>query len=189
MGTVIKRIALIGIIATLAAPGLASAEPAWYHPGAPYRVGPAGGDSEATMVEADPATGELRAVQYQVAGVSGSLGCVGEGPYVMFDVTHDAGETAIDQVTVTYDPAIVSPYTFMKLSVLHGDTSVDPEAPYEFVDTIDVRGPILGAGELTLELPEAVSGVLTARFGLEVTSNCPGLDGGQVTFTGVGFGS
>jgi hypothetical protein len=107
----------------------------------------------------------------------------------MFDVTHDTGEAAIDQVTVTYDPALVSPYTFMKLSLLVGNSADDPEATYDFVDTIDVRGPILGAGELTLELPEAVSGVVTARFGLEVTSNCPGFDGGQVTFTGVGFGS
>ena len=187
MGTVIKRLALLGIVATLAVPGLARADAVVYTPGESFRVGPAGGSSEATMSNADTATGELYAVQYQVAGVSGSLGCVGEGPYVFFDVTHNAADP-IESVTVNYDPALVSPYTFVKLQLLRGDTAEAPEADYPYVDSIDVRGPVLGAGSIELPLPTAVTGVVTARFGLEVTSNCPGIDGGQVTFTSVSFG-
>ena len=190
MGTVIRRIAVTVALTALLVPGAARADTTWYEAGDDYNLGPAGGSSNATQVERDPATGEIRVLQYQFTAVSGSLGCTGQGPFGYFDVVHDAGETPVSAVTVEYTGALVSPYTFMKLSLIEGDAPANPGVDLPFVATKNARGVndiLPGDGSLTLELEEPVTGIVTARFGFEVTSNCPALDGGQATFARVGF--
>lgn len=189
MGTMIRRIAILAALAALVAPGAARADTAWYAPGPDYREGPAGGSEDATMVERNTETGEIRVLQFQFTAVSGNLGCTGQGPYAFFDVVHEAVEP-MTAVTAEYAPALVSPYSFMKLSLLEGDATADPEADHPYIATINARGIndfLPGDGTLTLELDEPVTGVVTARFGIEVTSNCPAADGGIATFTQVGF--
>ncbi|HEX9712565.1 MAG TPA: hypothetical protein VGB52_08465 [Actinomycetota bacterium] len=186
----IRRLFVTVGLAALLVPGAAQADATWYAAGEAYHLGPAGGSENASQVERDPATGEIRVLQFQFTAVSGNLGCNGQGPFAYFDVVHDATETPVSSVTVEFASAVVSPYTFMKLSLIEGDAPANPGVDLPFVATKNARGinDILpGDGTLTLELDDPASGVLTARFGFEVTSNCPAVDGGQATFARVGF--
>lgn len=178
MGSMIKRIVLLATLLALAAPGLARADTVWYHPTAdtPYQLGPDGGGSSSTTRQRDAATGEATALQHNAAGLSGSLGCVAQGPYTMFEVTH-VTEGTVTELTVTFEDALVSPYAFLKASVLEDGA---------YLGTTNLRGAVLGAGEIVVGDFEA-TGTVTARFGIEVSSNCPSFDGGTARFTGVGF--
>lgn len=184
MGTIVRKIALLATVAALLIPGGAQAESTSYGPG-DYSAGPSGGSSNATTVSADTATGELLALQYQFTAVSGSLGCTGQGPFVHFDVPHTGD---IDDVSVRFSGAVVSPYAFLKVSVLKDGVSEDT-----FVATKNVRGAILldgtilgpGSDTVTLALDETATGDSIIRVGLEVSSNCPSLDGGRIVIEDV----
>lgn len=192
MGTVIRRIAVTVALAALLVPGSAYADTTWYAAGDAYQLGPAGGSSNSTHVERDASTGAITVAQFQFTAISGSLGCTGQGPFAYFDVVHDAGDAPVSSVTLDYSGALVSPYAFIKLSLIEGDAPANPGVDLPYFGTKNARGfnDILpGDGSVTLTLDQPASGVMTARFGFEVSSNCPAVDGGHATFARVGFAS
>ena len=178
MGSVIKRITPFIAALALIVPTGAQATTTWYGPEA-YAAGPIGGQQNATMTSADTSTGEVSAFQAQFAGISGNLGCNAQGPFAFFDIPHTG---SVDEVIVEFSEAIVTPYAFMKVSLLEGQGD---DATY--VDTRNLRGAVLGDGSFAVSLSETVTGDVTARVGIEVSSNCPAVDGGRAIISRVGF--
>ena len=123
----------------------------------------------------DESTGEVVVIRHQLAGVTGGLGCGGSGGFAFLQVKHRASQP-VKHVTVTYDQALVDPYTFLKVSVRKGGS---------YLATTNVRGPVLGHGTYRVTLRQAAQGTLTLWFGIEVSSACPNIDGGRAIFTGV----
>lgn len=173
MGTVAGRVRL----ATAALAALALLVPAAGHAattyGPPYALGPQGGDPPPTNhYFVDPATGEMTILRTQVAGVSGNLGCGGRGPFAYFKVAHEAA--GVTQVAAAFTDALIDPYTFVSVAVRQGSS---------FLNSNAARGPIVGAGTLTVELPSPSTAPIEVWFGIEVSSACPNVDGGTATFS------
>lgn len=181
-----KRILLILALAALLVPSIGHA--ASYGP--PYEMGPTcpGPDPDCTAddfnyINADPQTGEMTVLRVNPAGVSGGLGCSGSAGWANFAKTISTS-TSFESVTVSYTNALVDPYSFIKVAVRQND---------EFVDTVDLRGSVLGDGSITVDLKptasgpvrEPVTGTITVWFGIHVASACPNIDGGHATFTSV----
>jgi hypothetical protein len=186
MGTVTKRILAAAAVLVLAVPGTGGADTTWYGPGNGFAVGPAGGEEGDSQTTQDVETGLIEAYQFQFLGTlenleGGGLGCAAKGPFAFFDVTHTSAEP-VTSVTVTFEEAVVSPYSFMKVSLLQAETFLQTK-------TVSVGEGTLGDGSFTLELDAPVTGTMIARFGIEVASMCPSVDGGRAIFTGVGFES
>lgn len=172
MGPVVRRLFVLLALAALAVPSAANASTTTYH--APYQQGPAGGDTYNTIM-ADPATGDMTVIRLNPAGISGGLGCAGSGGFTNFEVTHTA-TTAVTSVVVSYTQAIVDPYSWIDVAVRQDD---------QFLGARVERGILAGDGSVTLTLPSPATGTITVRFGLQVSSACPNIDGAHATFTSV----
>lgn len=144
---------------------------------APYEQGPVGGDSWNHFDTSDPATGDVAVVRINPAGISGGLGCGGQGGYNFLKVTKTF-EEPVSTVSVAYTNAVIDPYTFIKLSVLKDGQYISSANPPQ-------RGIIAGEGTISTQLDVPTSGQLTVLFGIEVVSACPNVDGGRATFTSV----
>lgn len=172
MGAVIRRTAVLIALLALLVPTGARASTTTYGP--PYTNGPSGGDTY-NRVERNGATGEMSILRYNPVPANGSLGCAGNGGWATFTIPHTAAST-ISKVTLDFSGAIVDPYSFMSLSVYHGD---------HFVDTHVERGPILGDGAIVLEPRTAASGDVTLIFGLQAGSSCPNIQLARAIFESV----
>jgi hypothetical protein len=175
------RSILVGLVAALAL-GLvgvpAGAENgATYSP--PFEDGPAGGGTGSYSDRGD----DGRIVIGRVYPVPGPIQCPGGGAFAKYEVGHTL-TGPISTVTATFTEAAVDQFVFVKLSVR------DEEG--EWLDTVELRGPLLLEGDITLELDDALfagedgyepGDVLTVQFGLQMASACPHVNGGTVRFT------
>lgn len=164
MGSVIKRIVLAVAFAALLVPGLGHAGGTTEYR-APYTAGPGGGDGSNTK-SANGATGEVYVVRHQAAGVNGGLGCGGSGGWITLERAH-VTEGTVTSVKVAYADALVTPFAFLKVSVMQDG---------RYLVTTNVRGPFTGAGEIVVPAVGAHPGNVTVRFGAEVSSACPGVE-------------
>lgn len=170
-----KRFVVMAALAALVVPTGAHASVSY---SAPFLAGPQGGDQYNTVM-ADPATGDMTVLRVNPAGLSGGLGCGGQGGYANFIVNHDAAEP-VTKVSVAYSDALVDPYSWIVVNVRQGDLYLYSEVR---------QGIQLQEGTLTVTLPEAATGSLTVWFGLQVASACPNVDGATATFDSVTFTS
>ena len=166
MKRLIGPIAILVLLAPLGAPAATTAS---YGP--PYAAGPQGGDSFNRVVM-DQNTGDMAVVR--VNPVPGAFNCTGGGGFANFAVSHTG--TGISSVKVSFTNAVVDPYTWFNVGVRQGD---------DFLDSKDLRGPLVGEGSVTVPISPPADGSITVWFGIQVASACPNVDGGRATFTSV----
>jgi hypothetical protein len=162
----------------IAVPSLGHAETKTYTPA--WQIGPSNqGVDQQNSYMLDPATGQMTVLRVGASANIGGLGCAGRGPYASFEKV-ETTTGVIKSVKVHYDNALIDPYTFISFQAYQNG---------HFVGTREVRGPLLGAGDLTIDLSKHgnitsdITGPLTLWFGLNVPSACPNFDGGTLTFS------
>lgn len=173
-GKSMKRLGVLIVMLSLAMSMVAHADTT-YSPA--YTNGPQGGD-QYNQIQRDGAAGSITVMRVNPAGISGGLGCGGTGGFSDFDVQHTAS-SPITQVRADFKNAALDPYTWITLSLI---------GPGGYVGTAKVRGVVAGTGTAVLNIAPAdriPAGPVTVRFGIEVASACPNVDGGTATFTAV----
>lgn len=155
--------------------GGASAQPSATY-GAPFALGPAGGDSY-SRYSADPAG---TVTIGRVMPVPALIGCGGGAPFANLRVEHVA-TGPLSEVVVRFDSAAVEPYTFLSIGV-HGGG--------EWFASSKTRGVHAGTGAVTVPVdwPAEVDEfprTLLVDIGLEASGACPSVNGGTVRFTKV----
>jgi hypothetical protein len=138
---------------------------------APFKAGPAGGDSFSYHSADSSGTVTVGRV-YPVPGV---INCTKGGPYAKLTVPVRGPAT---KVVVSYDNAAIDNFTFAMVG-LH-------DSKGNWFGTKQLRGFITGSGDITL-LPDGGQGrgPLTVEFGLQQSSACPNADAGTIHFSEV----
>jgi hypothetical protein len=157
-------------LAAVAIPGISSAG-VIVTVAPPWAEGPQGGDQYNHFTR-NTASGELQVLRVNPAGISGGLGCGGTGGFSYFKHAVTSGDP-VTSVEVFYKDAIVDPYTWMKAVIVKDGA---------YVGRADTRGPVLGNGSIDVRLSSAVAPPFEVRFGIEVASACPNIDGGRAIF-------
>lgn len=174
MGAVTRtlRVLFVAIlaIAVMPVPGHALAQTY----GRPFAAGPQGGD-QFNLIQADAATGDMTVLRVNPAGISGGLGCGGSGGFANFEVTVPS-PSVIAEIAVLYDSALVDPYTWINVGVRRGSN---------FVASRVQRGILVGGGTVVVRPEVPVQAPVTVRFGIQVASACPNVNGGHAVFTQV----
>ena len=168
-----------GLTAVLALAALVTAGPATagshrvYH--APFKVGPSGGDSFSYHSAGSDGTVTVA----RAYPVPGAINCTKGGPYAKLLVLHRATRP-VRSITVTYDSAMVDPFTFVMLGLRDGHR--------RWFGSATQRGMVAGNGVITLH-PDLRQGrmprTLTIEFGLQQSSACPNVDEGTIHFSSV----
>lgn len=172
-----KRFAVLLALGAMLLPFGAQAHSTTVTP--PWSAGPTGGD-QYNQVRSDPATGDMTVLRAQPAGISGGLGCGGSGGYASFSYDYTS-VLDVKSITATYREGLVDPYTWLNLTVLKDGRPIVTEV---------LRGPLVGNGSITLNVPERhqpLSGAMTIWFGIQVSSACPNVDGGHAVFDALTF--
>lgn len=175
-----KRSMLAGLIAALAlglvgAPASADGETS-YAP--PYDEGPSGGDAVSHSQRSD----DGRIAIVRATPHPGGISCPGDGAFAKWQVDHEL-TGPVETITVQYSEAAIDPFVFVLLSARRADG--------EWLGSEQVRGPLVGDGEVALTLDPALfddgtlapGEVLTIQFGLEMASACPHVNAGTARFT------
>jgi hypothetical protein len=176
MVTVSRRAALaLLVVLACALPATAQdPEPTTYVP--PFAEGPTAGD-DFNLSYADGTEGRL--LLGRAYPVFNPISCAPGGGAATFEITHPVSG-AFDRITAAFTEAAVDSYVFVTLSARTADG--------QWLASTRQRGPLVMSGELTApllrELPEDTEAIVI-RFGLEVASACPHVNGGTVRFTSV----
>ncbi len=150
---------------------------------APYEAGPsadAGSGATRDYTDVNTATGEVTVLRANAT--PGAIGCAARGNYAYLRVEHPVGDR-VKQVTVVYEKASITPFTWLKVNVRGQVGGVD-----QYVGSQDVRGQKLNeSGNLIVEIKRApdLGSTMTIDFGIETASACPNADGGTATFPAV----
>jgi len=177
MSRVVRLLAAVGCAVALVAAMPADAAPAKARSfGAPFKIGPSGGDS----FSYHSATSDGTITVARVYPIPGAINCTKGAPYakllVQFRATH-----AVRKVVATYDSAAIDPFTFIQVGLRDAAKS-----NHHWYGLKTVRGAVTGSGTVTLKpyMPEGpFPKVLVVEFGLEQSSACPNVDEGTIRFS------
>jgi hypothetical protein len=164
-----KKLLAVAALSAVALVSFGARADAAYGPSA-YVPGPAGGD-QFNFRNVDAASGRITVVRAYPQ--PGSFNCAGAGGYATFDVVHPGSASS---ATLSFSETASTPFAWITLSI------VRPSGVY--AGTEKLRFP-LESGTLTLALPQAAAGPVTIRFGVEVASACPNVDGATAMFPSV----
>jgi hypothetical protein len=179
----LRRLLSAGLIAVLCAALLAMSDGEHTTYGAPFALGPSGGDdSNVVQTEEDGRVTVVRAYPSP-----GGISCVGRAGYARLEVRHTT-HVPVDEVQIAFTEAAVDPYTFVIADARTADGT--------FVGSSQRRGLITGDDTLTVaidwpdalrpgdgEAPEPVE--LVIQFGLQLSGACPSMNAGSLRFTTV----
>ena len=144
--------------------------------GAPFKLGPSGGDS----FSYHSATSDGTVTVARIYPIPGAINCTKGAPYAKLLVTFRATH-AVHKVVATYDSAAIDPFTFIQLGLR--DTTKNTHTWYGLKT---VRGAVTGSGTVTLT-PYMNEGrfpkTLVVEFGLQQSSACPNADEGTIHFS------
>jgi hypothetical protein len=168
-----KRLLVLALLIMVAVAPAADAKQRTYGKSS-YRDGPSGGDGE-NYIRRDRSLAWITVVRANP--VAGAFNCSGTGGFATFDLTHVA-RSPVKSVVLSYSDSVLDSFTWMKLSVLVRGM---------YVGTVSARGPVAGNGTLVFRMLKALPAgrAYTIRFGLEVASACPNVDGGSAMFPAV----
>jgi len=167
------------LVAVACAAGVAATVPSDAAPGkaykAPFKIGPSGGD----QFSYHSASSDGTVTVGRIYPIPGLINCTKGGPYAKLLVLHHATR-AVQKVVVTYDSALVDPFTFVQVGLR--------DVAHHWYGTKTVRGMVSGSGTVTLQ-PLRKQGrlprTLVVEFGLEQSSACPNADEGTIHFSKV----
>lgn len=142
---------------------------------APFGLGPQGGDT-ANTIQRDAQTGEIRTIRHQAFGISGGLGCGGQGAYSNFAVTHQADQP-VTKATVQWSDGLFTSFSYVNVGIRKGANYVNSEV---------LRQPLPETTKLTVTFPPQ-TGTLTAWFGLQLSSSCPSVEVARAIFRSITF--
>lgn len=185
MGTVtvrgakmMRRLVLAVAALAIAAPSIGHAATREYTPAWQLGSTNAPGDVFNRYV-VDAETGQMTLAR--AGATPATIGCGGSGPFANFIVEYPDANV-VKSVTIHYENTLLEPYAFMHAGIYRDG---------HYVDSVELRGPILGSGDVVLDLSPStnidadVTGPFTVEFGLNIGSACPNVDGGTATFTKV----
>jgi hypothetical protein len=162
-----KRASLIAIAAILL---IAGGGGKTFSP--PFKVGSSGGDRyNYVSASKDGAVTVMRMYPLPPGGVE----CTGSAGWATLRAVHRTAQKQ-RSVRVAYSGAALDPYTFM---------TVTAKAAHHYIGAKKIRGPLTGDGTVNVPLhwPRGDRArTVTIEFGLEMTSGCPGIDGGHAQF-------
>ncbi|HET6816456.1 MAG TPA: hypothetical protein VFH66_04435 [Mycobacteriales bacterium] len=177
MPRVLRLLASAGCAAALVVALPAGAAPAKSKSyGAPFKLGPSGGDS----FSYHSATSDGTVTVGRIYPIPGVINCTKGAPYAKLLVVFRATR-AVHKVVATYDSAAVDPFTFVQLGLR--DTA---KGNHHWYGLKTVRGAVTGSGTVGLRpyMPEGpFPKTLVVEFGLQQSSACPNADVGTIHFS------
>ena len=177
MSRVVRLLAAGGCAVALVAAVPADAAPAKARSfGAPFKVGPSGGDA----FSYHSATTDGTVTVARVYPIPGAINCTKGAPYAKLLVQFRATR-AVHKVVATFDSAAVDPFTFVQLGLRDAK-----KGNHHWYGLKTVRGAVTGSGTVTLKpyMPEGpFPKTLVVEFGLQQSSACPNADEGTIHFS------